>query len=60
MAQKMLEMGCYEVSIGDTTGVGNPLDTSRVIEALMASGIHPVILHYLTRPTVIDTNRLNV
>ena len=24
VAQKMLEMGCYEVSLGDTIGIGNP------------------------------------
>ena len=24
IAREMLEMGCYEVSLGDTIGVGNP------------------------------------
>ncbi len=24
VAKKMLEMGCYEVSLGDTIGVGTP------------------------------------
>lgn len=24
MAEKLLEMGCYEISLGDTIGVGTP------------------------------------
>ena len=24
VAEKLLDMGCYEVSLGDTTGEGNP------------------------------------
>lgn len=30
----LLEMGCYEVSIGDTTGVGTPGQVSRLFERL--------------------------
>ena len=42
--QELLAMGCYEVSLGDTTGVGNPLDTSRLIEALIDAGVSPSVL----------------
>ncbi|OWZ15314.1 Hydroxymethylglutaryl-CoA lyase [Phytophthora megakarya] len=33
VAEKMLEMGCYEVSLGDTIGVGNPASTLAMLEA---------------------------
>lgn len=33
VARTLFEMGCYEVSLGDTTGVGNPASISRLIEA---------------------------
>lgn len=33
VAKTLYEMGCYEVSLGDTTGVGTPASVSRMIEA---------------------------
>ena len=33
VAQTLFDMGCYEVSLGDTIGVGNPATISRMIEA---------------------------
>ncbi|KAE8882063.1 Hydroxymethylglutaryl-CoA lyase [Phytophthora fragariae] len=33
VAQRMLEMGCYEVSLGDTIGVGNPASTLAMLKA---------------------------
>ena len=33
VAQRLFEMGCYEVSLGDTIGVGNPVSIQRMIEA---------------------------
>lgn len=30
----LYEMGCYEISLGDTVGVGTPLKTQRLIEAV--------------------------
>jgi hydroxymethylglutaryl-CoA lyase len=33
VARTLFEMGCYEVSLGDTIGVGNPGSISRLIEA---------------------------
>jgi hydroxymethylglutaryl-CoA lyase len=32
LAARLSEMGCYEVSLGDTTGIGTPKNISRVIE----------------------------
>lgn len=34
LSQEMLAMGCYEISLGDTIGVGTPLAASRLIEAV--------------------------
>ena len=33
VAKKLYEMGCYEVSLGDTTGAGTPASVQRMIEA---------------------------
>ncbi|WP_306603025.1 hydroxymethylglutaryl-CoA lyase [Azonexus sp.] len=33
VAHTLFEMGCYEVSLGDTVGVGNPASIQRMIEA---------------------------
>ena len=33
VAQTLFDMGCYEVSLGDTIGVGNPASIRRMIEA---------------------------
>ena len=33
VARTLYEMGCYEVSLGDTIGVGNPASIQRLIEA---------------------------
>jgi hydroxymethylglutaryl-CoA lyase len=33
VAKTLFDMGCYEVSLGDTIGVGNPASISRLIEA---------------------------
>jgi len=33
VAKRLFDMGCYEVSLGDTIGVGTPASISRLIEA---------------------------
>lgn len=35
VAHKMYEMGCYEISLGDTIGVGTPLKTRQMLEAVL-------------------------
>ena len=32
IADELIKMGCYEVSLGDTTGKGSPIQTTKVIE----------------------------
>lgn len=34
VAKKLAEMGCHEISLGDTIGVGTPRNVQRVIEAV--------------------------
>ncbi|CAL95682.1 hydroxymethylglutaryl-CoA lyase [Azoarcus olearius] len=35
VAATLLEMGCYEISLGDTIGGGNPASIARMLEAVM-------------------------
>lgn len=35
MARALLRYGCYEVSLGDTTGVGTPADVARLFRVLL-------------------------
>jgi len=34
LARHLIELGCYEVSLGDTIGVGTPLQAQRLIQAV--------------------------
>ena len=36
VAQRLFDMGCYEISLGDTVGMGTPAKTRRMIEAVCA------------------------
>lgn len=36
VAKALYEMGCYEISLGDTIGVGTPLKAKRMLEAVTA------------------------
>ena len=35
VSQLLIEMGCYEVSLGDTIGVGTPLKTQQMLDAVL-------------------------
>ena len=35
VARQLVEMGCYEVSLGDTIGVGTPLNAAEMVGAVM-------------------------
>ncbi len=46
IAAKMIAMGCYEVSLGDTIGVGTPLKLSQLIDVVAAQvPIEKVAVH---------------
>tara|TARA_A200000159_G_scaffold163577_2_gene190297 strand:- start:32504 stop:33418 length:915 start_codon:yes stop_codon:yes gene_type:complete len=36
VAEKLFAMGCYEISLGDTVGVGNPANVTKMIQAVSA------------------------
>jgi hydroxymethylglutaryl-CoA lyase len=36
VSQQLLEMGCYEISLGDTIGVGTPVKTEQMLEAVLS------------------------
>ncbi|WP_417529637.1 hydroxymethylglutaryl-CoA lyase [Marinobacter lipolyticus] len=36
VAKALADMGCYEISLGDTIGVGTPLKAKRMLEAVVA------------------------
>ncbi len=36
LAKALLELGCYQVSLGDTIGVGTPLQTKRILERFLS------------------------
>ncbi|KAL1889877.1 hypothetical protein Sste5346_008601 [Sporothrix stenoceras] len=35
VVQRLLDLGCYEVALGDTLGVGTPMDVQRLLEMLL-------------------------
>jgi hydroxymethylglutaryl-CoA lyase len=37
LTKQLLDMGCYEVSLGDTTGVGNPSSVSEMLAAVIST-----------------------
>jgi hydroxymethylglutaryl-CoA lyase len=46
VAERLLALGAYEISIGDTIGVGNPLQTARLVRALSSSvPLEKIALH---------------
>jgi hydroxymethylglutaryl-CoA lyase len=36
IAKKLIEMGCYQISLGDTLGVGTPLQTERILRMALS------------------------
>lgn len=47
-AGQLLDMGCYEVSLGDTTGIGTPQMTRQLLTSLRAYAIRPnkIAMHF--------------
>ncbi len=36
LTHALLELGCYQISLGDTIGVGTPMQTQRILQLLLA------------------------
>jgi hydroxymethylglutaryl-CoA lyase len=46
LACTLIDLGCYEISLGDTIGVGTPLQTKRIVKQLLAElPAHKLALH---------------
>jgi hydroxymethylglutaryl-CoA lyase len=41
VARRLLDAGCYQTSLGDTTGMGNPAQVARTVEMLRVTGVEP-------------------
>src|SRR6185437_9188372 len=35
MAEKLMDLGCYEISLGDTIGIGTPAKTKKLLDSVM-------------------------
>ena len=47
LSEKLLDMGCYEVSLGDTIGSGTPIKTKKMIsECKDAVGVEKLAVHF--------------
>lgn len=47
VAQRLIDMGCYEVSLGDTIGKGTPLKTQHMLEAVLTQiDVDQVAVHF--------------
>lgn len=47
-SKQLLGIGCYEVSLGDTTGIGTPVMVGQLVAALLAEGVplKKVAMHF--------------
>lgn len=47
VSRRLLDMGCYQVSLGDTTGLGNPVQVAEMIGLLRDAGVgtNQIALH---------------
>ena len=47
VSRKLLDMGCYEISLGDTIGVGTPLKTQQMLNAVMQDiAVEKLAVHF--------------
>lgn len=46
VTRKLLEMGCYQVSLGDTIGVSTPSATKRLLNEFSANEIEQLAVHF--------------
>ena len=48
VVERLLEMGCYEISLGDTIGVGTPGSTRRMLDTVqaVATSSNQLAVHY--------------
>lgn len=45
--KRLTDLGCYEISLGDTTGVGTPMQVQEVLDVLLATqNPHKLAMHF--------------
>ena len=44
VSRALLDMGCYEVSLGDTVGTGNPTTIDKLLRTILDGGIPAAVL----------------
>ncbi|VUC26581.1 unnamed protein product [Clonostachys rosea] len=44
VVSRLIEMGCYQISLGDTLGVGAPAQVTKLLDYLFSRGVEPSIL----------------
>jgi len=47
LAKQLIDMGCYQISLGDTLGVGTPGQTKRILEVVCAEIAHERIAMHM-------------
>jgi len=47
VSRRLLDMGCFQVSLGDTTGLGNPVSVAATVGSMREAGVGPerIALH---------------
>lgn len=48
IVERMLDLGCYEVSLGDTIGVGTPMEVERLLSELLGRSVdvEKLVMHF--------------
>jgi hydroxymethylglutaryl-CoA lyase len=46
VAEKLLDMGCYEISLGDTIGIGTPEQTNKMMSAIDRIPVDKLAAHF--------------
>ena len=46
VAEKLLDMGCYEISLGDTIGIGTPEQTYKMMSAIDRIPVDKLAAHF--------------
>jgi hydroxymethylglutaryl-CoA lyase len=54
LVRRLLDMGCYEVSLGDTIGIGTPEKTERLMDAMTAPWEKLAVHFHDTNGTALD------
>jgi hydroxymethylglutaryl-CoA lyase len=47
LADKLIQMGCYEISLGDTIGIGTPIKTQAMLDVVMKNiPVEKIAVHF--------------